>query len=260
MMNFQKRINFNKSKGYGQWVVAGLLVTFMSFSNSFAQQKSTDVNLNLKLASEYVFRGISQTDEKPAIQADFSIFTPASVYAGVWVSNVDKPWGGVYNKGFSNEDIEYDLYFGHISRSPDGKGNFDVGLIRYGFAPDDDDRSWSEAYLGVSHSGLALKMSVHLEGAEMGNYYEASYRGSVKKYFDYSVHYGYYDLDVKLRGFLSYADFNAGISKTIKGYKMELKYFKNDKDGEGRYLDVADDRFVVSVSKNLNLKKLMQKK
>src|SRR5262245_31236666 len=43
--------------------------------------------------TDYTFRGISQTDSKPAVQAglewSYSIIEPLSFYAGIWGSNVD---------------------------------------------------------------------------------------------------------------------------------------------------------------------------
>ena len=46
---------------------------------------------NVALTTEYVFRGISQTKEGPAIQGGYDL-TCGIFYAGVWASNLD--WGG----------------------------------------------------------------------------------------------------------------------------------------------------------------------
>src|SRR5262245_8792596 len=50
---------------------------------------------NVALTSEYVFRGISQTDDSPAIQGGFDWSLeklgslPLGLYAGIWGSNVN---------------------------------------------------------------------------------------------------------------------------------------------------------------------------
>ena len=245
--------------------VAALLLITGALQAKVAQSEAGQVlyNLNVKVASEYVFRGIAQSDEEPVVQGEVSIFTPINIYAGVWSSNVKKPWGGVYNKVGKDEDFEYDIYVGYLGELPSEAGapifNYDIGLIRYGFEDDPDDLSWSEAYLGVSYLGLSAKYSARIEGAEMGQYIEGRYSGSVKELFKYSIHAGHFFLDEKLRGFDEYSDFSIGISKKYKNFDFSLTYFKNDDDGEARYLDAADDRWVFAISRNFNLNKTFGK-
>ncbi|HEX9835331.1 MAG TPA: TorF family putative porin, partial [Alphaproteobacteria bacterium] len=59
---------------------------------------------NVALTSEYFFRGISQTDDSPAIQGGFDWnHEGTGLYLGVWGSNID------FNTGNS---IEIDIYGG----------------------------------------------------------------------------------------------------------------------------------------------------
>ncbi len=61
---------------------------------------------NVDVVSEYIFRGISQTDGEPAIQGgfDWSLDSqPVGAYAGTWLSNVNFGTSGT---------IEWDLYGG----------------------------------------------------------------------------------------------------------------------------------------------------
>ena len=43
---------------------------------------------NVGLFSQYVFRGISQTNEKPAVQGGFDVAHKSGFYAGTWASNI----------------------------------------------------------------------------------------------------------------------------------------------------------------------------
>lgn len=43
---------------------------------------------NVTLASDYVFRGISQSQRQPAIQGGFDYSHISGLYAGTWASNV----------------------------------------------------------------------------------------------------------------------------------------------------------------------------
>ncbi len=60
---------------------------------------------SLAATSDYIFRGVSQTDEGPAIQGSLEVGHSIGFYAGVWASNVDfdQPDG---------IDIEVDIYAG----------------------------------------------------------------------------------------------------------------------------------------------------
>ena len=43
---------------------------------------------NVGLYSQYVFRGIAQTNEKPALQGGFDLGHKSGFYAGTWASNI----------------------------------------------------------------------------------------------------------------------------------------------------------------------------
>jgi uncharacterized protein (TIGR02001 family) len=84
---------------------------------------------NVALTSEYFFRGISQTDDGPAIQGGFDWnleslgALPVGLYAGVWASNID------FNVG---NHLEIDLYGGLQGKLPIGEGlGWKLGGIWY---------------------------------------------------------------------------------------------------------------------------------
>lgn len=91
---------------------------------------AVEVSYNVGVASDYVFRGVSQTDEGAQIFGGVDL-AKDSLYAGAWVSNVDfSPFGD------TDTNIEYDLYVGV---KPEAAGfSFDFAAIYYGYlnAPD----------------------------------------------------------------------------------------------------------------------------
>jgi len=94
-----------------------------------AQAKAEDgpsVSFNVGAASDYMFRGASQTDTKPQVYggADLGI---GIFYAGTWLSNVD--FG-------DSTSMEYDLYAGF--KPTLGPVSLDVGLVRYGYTNQED--------------------------------------------------------------------------------------------------------------------------
>ena len=87
--------------------------------------RACSLSANVALASEYVFRGVSQTGEEPAIQGGFDA-TCGIFYAGVWASSLD--WG-VDNAGGTAAHLEVDLYAGIKPKT--GPITWDLGLIYY---------------------------------------------------------------------------------------------------------------------------------
>ena len=87
---------------------------------------ASKVSANIALASDYVFRGVSQTRERPAISAGVDL-TNNGFYAGAWASNVD--FG-------DSTDAEVDLYAGY---RPEVAGYaLDFGVIGYLYAGQPD--------------------------------------------------------------------------------------------------------------------------
>src|SRR4051812_36244516 len=64
---------------------------------------------NIGLYSQYVFRGLTQTNEKPAIQGGFDLSHESGLYAGIWASNIS--WISDATPGAS-DSLEADLYGG----------------------------------------------------------------------------------------------------------------------------------------------------
>lgn len=79
---------------------------------------------NVALTSDYLFRGISQTDESPAIQGGFDWAHDSGVYLGVWASNVD------FNDG-DQATVEVDWYGGYAGSV--GGLSYDLGAIYYAY-------------------------------------------------------------------------------------------------------------------------------
>src|SRR4051812_38519191 len=79
------------------------------------------------LASDYDFRGITQSAGDPALQGSLDFATDSGWYVGAWASNVDF--------GSADVDYELDLYTGFSGTSEGGLG-WDVGLIYYTY-PDE---------------------------------------------------------------------------------------------------------------------------
>jgi uncharacterized protein (TIGR02001 family) len=82
---------------------------------------------NVGFFSQYIFRGLTQTDRRPALQGGFDYSHSTGFYAGLWGSNIS--WlrdGGSYSAGGSGE---FDFYGGYKGSMSDF--TYDVGLLQY---------------------------------------------------------------------------------------------------------------------------------
>jgi uncharacterized protein (TIGR02001 family) len=79
---------------------------------------------NLTVASDYRFRGISQTFKQPAVQGGFDYAHSSGFYVGNWNSNVS---GNQYNNGAG---LEMDFYGGY-KFEPVADFTADIGLLYY---------------------------------------------------------------------------------------------------------------------------------
>ena len=122
-----------------------------------------DLSANVALTTDYVFRGISQTGNDPALQGGFDA-SWGWWYGGVWASNVD------FGPG-DPADLEIDLYTGV---KPTWQNfTFDLGVIFYTYpgvgAPGYD---VTEGKLGVGTT-LFENLSVGFIGYFADRHYQA---------------------------------------------------------------------------------------
>src|SRR3546814_20602830 len=78
---------------------------------------------NVTLATDYRFRGISQTFKEPTIQGGFDYAHSSGFYVGNWNSNVS-------DNSFTDGSIEMDLYGGYKIAVPK-EFKADIGALHY---------------------------------------------------------------------------------------------------------------------------------
>lgn len=122
--------------------LAAVAVTAALALGTAAQaQDKPEFSFNVGVASDYMFRGFSQSDNTQQVYggADVGI---GIFYAGTWLSNVDFR--------DNSTDMEYDLYAGF--KPTLGPVSLDVGIVRYGYTnqPDGDDLDFWEGKVAGS--------------------------------------------------------------------------------------------------------------
>lgn len=196
---------------------------------------------NVGFATDYIFRGISQTSTHPAVQGGIDYAHASGLYAGVWGSNVS--WiadSGAVASG--SVTMELDTYFG-FRNSLAGDFTYDIGFIRYnypgsysanaagGFAKADTD----EIYGAIGYQWITAKYSYGLgkfltvPGARGTHYFEIN--ASVPlgdSGFILGAHVG----KQTYRGAAAaafantptYTDYKLSVSRDFSGYVVTLAY------------------------------------
>lgn len=210
--------------------VAGLLVASSAAS-------AIELSGNVALTSDYIWRGISQTDGAPAIQGGFDADLGNGLYAGVWASNVD----------FGDDtSIETDLYGGWAGEF-NGVG-VDVGYIHYHYST--EGYQLDELYAGVSFgpASLTYYYDLGLAEDELGNYTDLGLDLGEYNGVSFSAHAGFYDVDSKAGGD-DYWDYKLAASTSMFSVDWELALTGTDENvSDG---DAADEAVVLTVSKSL---------
>lgn len=194
---------------------------------------------NVGLTTDYVFRGVSQTQNGPAIQGGVDYSHASGVYVGTWGSNVE--WVSTGYK--DNNSMEIDLYGGY--KGAVGDVGYDLGLVTYYYPGDQiaapaTDPDTTELYVGLGWKTISLKYSHTVSDRFVG--WSTSTGGKTKGsyYLDLS---GTYDLgggwgllghvgyqDVKGNSNASYTDWKVGVTKDIGFGVVSLAYTDTDAD------------------------------
>jgi len=188
------------------------------------------VSTNIGITSNYVWRGITQTDKKPAVSAGADYSHQSGFYAGTWFSNVD----------FGDDtDFEYDFYSGYSTQI--NGADVDFGYIYYGYQGGEDNH-FSEAYIKVSIDNLSLGVST-LVDSQWGDdfsdltYFEANYTFELSEDLSLDLHAGYYDLkDAK-----NYKDFSLALSH-INGLSLMVTALNGNEALEDELISLSYNR------------------
>lgn len=226
---------------------------------------------NAGVFSDYRFRGLSQTNKKPAFQGGFDIGHASGFYLGNWNSNIDSAF-------FNGGNLEMDIYGGF--KLPVGAATLDFGLLYYyypgsssGSLPKKIDNT--EVYAGAAYGPVSLKFYYpisdffsaednFLGGNAGGSYYvDLSGAYDLGGGFGLVGHVGYQ----KLKGAAkltekdgnvtsNYVDYKLGVTYTFaNGFVAGLSYIDTNRDylgadhGNGNTKNISKSTAVFSLSK-----------
>jgi uncharacterized protein (TIGR02001 family) len=209
---------------------------------------SLDLAFGAALTSDYVSRGITNSDSSPAVQGYIEP-SYGPLYINIWSSNVD------YGAGFKGAEI--DTAFGF--RPEFGAISTDFGYVHYFYAPKDTSPDYGEFYAKVKYNfddkftigGNMYFAPDYNQSGKTGTYIEGKLSVPLPKGFELSGGIGYqFFQDPNAYEQLAW---NAGASFNWKMLTMDLRYWDTNLSGSqcvvrSGFADGCDARVVGTVS------------
>ena len=134
------------------------VVTVLSAGLLTAGSASAEVSGSVAVVSDDLFRGVTQTSEKPALQGGITWTHDSGFYAGGWGSSIS--WLSDADPDVSSQ-VELDVFAGYGGKFGQSEFGYDVGLNYYGYPGDYpagfNDPDTLELYFGLSWKFLSAR-------------------------------------------------------------------------------------------------------
>ncbi|WP_158770394.1 TorF family putative porin [Paraglaciecola sp. L1A13] len=234
---------------------SGLLMSFSARSDVFEQAEwerwegFRGFSSSVDIVSNYVSKGVSQTEDNPAVQLSVDYGWDNGIYTGIWVSNVDYVPTGKPNDG---ADFEVDYYLGYSFEPMEGFG-LDISYVYYNYpgieASIETDFDYGELIVGASYGRWGAKIGYsndQVASDETGTWYQGTADFDLIAKLSLNVEVGHYD---RSNFGNSYNWWGAGLSYDVGEFDIGLTATQTssaaDRDNTG---GEADDKLVANVS------------
>ncbi|MDP2247331.1 MAG: TorF family putative porin [Nitrosomonadales bacterium] len=260
-------------------LLAAVIGTFAASNVAIAEEAAPaapesphSFSYNVGLYSQYIFRGLTQTREDPALQGGVDYSHDSGFYVGMWGSNIS--WlsdadNGI-DGGYRSSSLEIDVYGGYASEIGETGIAYDIGLLQYIYPgskrPGVKKAETTEVYGSLGYSYFTGKVSVVVSDGAFGlDNADGSYYAEVG--VDYpigdtgltaSLHYGYQDFKGSVQGSsnsdFDYSDWKVGLTKEFDNGVNLGGYYTATNGGKSSFTDasgqhIAKDQFTVFVQK-----------
>lgn len=124
------------------FTVLCVVVGLMAFGS---QAKAADISGNATLTTDYVWRGSTQTQGDPAVQAGFKVTGASGFYASAWGSNVEfAPGAG------ANTELDFTVGWG---KALFDDWSVDANVLHYRYPSTATDLDWTELNGTLTYKG-----------------------------------------------------------------------------------------------------------
>ena len=127
-------VEFSDFPGGGMhWFLAGLILAITPLAAFAGESPAVSLESELGVVSDYRYRGLSLSDERPALQGGVTAFLASGLYGSVWASTIDEYGAGADGKGAMVE-LDYALGWAFAADGLD----VDVAVTRYTYPGGED--------------------------------------------------------------------------------------------------------------------------
>ncbi|MDJ0653579.1 MAG: TorF family putative porin [Xanthomonadales bacterium] len=185
-----------------------------------AEWPAVDTAYSVAVVSDYLFRGVSQSRGKAAVQGSVDISHASGIYGSLWASTVDFTADGSPPDG---ADLEVDLYLG-VRFDVGSNVAGDISWVQYRYPGtyqgiDYDYSEWlATVYLGERISMAAGYSNDVFNSDKSGWYAEAGFHQSLPRELSLALTMGHYELDQALGDSYQYG------SLTLAGRIQQLNW------------------------------------
>ena len=187
---------------------------------------AVEISSNVGLSSDYIWRGMTQTNGDLSVNGGFDLSTDMGFYIGTWASNAN----------YTGTSMELDIYLGFSGEMAENM-TYNIGYISVIY-PGADSLDFEEAYVGFNIYGLSILYS---DGQNNGPSYSE---------IGYSVDAGPGSFNI------SYGEYEDNGDNTLVGYDwnvgdFSLGFYYYDFEADTvNSTNVDDDGAYVSLSRS----------
>lgn len=207
-----------------------------------AQEDESAVSWEVGAVSDYLFRGVSQTDGKPTLQGGVTVTSAAGWYLGGWASGVD------FGAGSPRVEVDWAVGYG---RDLGDSVALDVALNRYSYvgASALDYNEWLVSLTVFDDYGLTMGYSNDVwNTGTTGLYYAAEAQWALAGDFTLSAGVGRNLFrDSAATEARSYTDWNLRIARQFGIAEIALGYYGTDNRARADFGRTANSRILLSV-------------
>ncbi|MDX1632113.1 MAG: TorF family putative porin [Thermoanaerobaculia bacterium] len=207
-----------------------------------------NLSASVTLATDYVLRGVSQTGGDPAIQGGFHFEHPSGVFAGLWASNAELPFGSGRLEG---RNLELDVYLGFgFDLSP--RWALVTTLVHYAYPGSEAvfDYEYEELSLSLQNGDRWAAGVTFTDDAfgfgDAALTWELTTRLPLPRGLDLTAGVGYYDLEQVFD--TGYWFWNLGLTRSWGRFTLDLGWFGTGDEADTIWGELADDRLVLSLT------------
>jgi uncharacterized protein (TIGR02001 family) len=209
-----------------------------------AEESEIGISANVAATSNYVWRGMTQSDDAPAIQGGFDV-EYKGFYLGTWGSSVQ--WE---DSTGDTAAMEADFYAGYTNELYGV--TYDIGAIKYVYPNIMSEFNFAEVYLGLGYDfeifsiGAKYSNGIKVDKLDAPDNIEGTVSVPLPAEISLNGAYGAYGKDGDDNAFGKY--YSVGLSKSLGKFEITLAYtgmdyYSDGKDSENNFVGMLGASF-----------------